>query len=205
MSGAAPTGRPRSTSRDQVQDVALALFVRDGFDETTVDDIAAAVGVTRRTLFRYFASKNDIVWGEFDRELERFALELGAGPDDEPLFAGLRRAILAFNSWPADGDDTIRARMELITTVPALQAHSAIRYADWCRVVAEHVGRRLGVPADDLVPETIASTALGTAMASYRHWVHHGGELLTHLERALDLMGAGFSDEALGLAPPAVG
>ncbi|WP_026909884.1 mycofactocin system transcriptional regulator [Patulibacter minatonensis] len=205
MSGPAPTGRPRSTSRDQVQDVALALFVRDGFEETTVDDIAAAVGVTRRTLFRYFASKNDIVWGEFDRELERFAAELRKSPADEPLFAGVRRAIVAFNSWPADGDESIRARMELITSVPALQAHSAIRYADWCRVVQDHVGERLGVGPDDLLPETIASTALGTAMASYRYWVSHGGELLTHLERALDLLGAGFSDEALGLAPPAAG
>ncbi|MGH2893561.1 MAG: TetR family transcriptional regulator, partial [Solirubrobacteraceae bacterium] len=69
-------GRPPRTSHDQLAGTALTLFVRDGFEETTLDDIATAVGVGRRTLFRYFSSKNDLVWGNFDGVLERLRAEL---------------------------------------------------------------------------------------------------------------------------------
>src|SRR4051812_41921439 len=63
-------GRPPVSSRAAIERVAFTLFARQGFDETTVEDIAAAAGISRRTFFRYFASKNDVVWGEFDRGLE---------------------------------------------------------------------------------------------------------------------------------------
>ena len=71
-------GRPPSTSRDHLAGIALALFVRNGFEETTLDDIASEVGVGRRTLFRYFSSKNDLVWGNFDGVLDRLRGELAA-------------------------------------------------------------------------------------------------------------------------------
>src|SRR5215208_2977879 len=71
-------GRPRTTSRDEVQRVALALFAERGFEETTLDDVAAAVGVSRRTLFRYYPSKNDIVWGEFGEQLKGLRSGLAA-------------------------------------------------------------------------------------------------------------------------------
>ncbi len=64
-------GRRPSTTREDVARAALDLFNRPGYDETTVDQIAAAVGVSRRTFFRYFESKRDVVWGEFDAELVR--------------------------------------------------------------------------------------------------------------------------------------
>ena len=66
-------GRPASTTREDVARAALELFARHGYDETTVDDIAAAVGISRRTFFRYYESKPDVVWGEFDAELVRLA------------------------------------------------------------------------------------------------------------------------------------
>jgi TetR/AcrR family transcriptional regulator, regulator of mycofactocin system len=65
------TGRRPSTSRAELERVALDLFTSRGFEETTVDDVAAAAGIGRRTFFRYYASKNDAVWGDFDAQLEK--------------------------------------------------------------------------------------------------------------------------------------
>ena len=59
---------------------ALDLFDRQGYEETTVDEIAAAVGISRRTFFRYYESKRDVVWGEFDAELVRLRDQLDGAP-----------------------------------------------------------------------------------------------------------------------------
>src|ERR1700689_4736598 len=72
-------GRRRVTSRAELEQTAFALFAAHGFDATTVDEIAAAAGIGRRTFFRYFPSKNDIPWGAFEDELDRMRVRLKAG------------------------------------------------------------------------------------------------------------------------------
>jgi len=78
---------------------ALELFARQGFEETTMDDIAVALGVGRRTLFRYFRSKNDMVWGDFDRVLRRLRAHLEAAPAQAPLMDALAEAVVASNRY----------------------------------------------------------------------------------------------------------
>jgi TetR/AcrR family transcriptional regulator, regulator of mycofactocin system len=192
-------GRPRTTSRHEVQRVALRLFAERGFEETTLDDIAAAVGVSRRTLFRYYPSKNDIVWGEFSEHLAGLRERLAAAPAGEPLMEVLRRAVVAFNDYGARELPELRIRMSLITSVPALQGHSMLRYQDWCDVIAEFVAVRLGRQPDDHLPQVIANAALGTAMATYRHWITHPeADLLMGLDEAFRLLAAGFEERSLG-------
>ena len=82
--------------------------------------------------------------------------------------------------------------MTLITTVPALQAHSALRYADWRGVVAEYVARRRGERPADLVPQTVAFAALGASMAAFSVWVEEGGDLEECLRAAYAALGSGF-------------
>jgi mycofactocin system transcriptional regulator len=173
--------------------VALELFERNGFDETTVEDIAAAVGISRRTLFRYFESKRDIVWGEFDIELVRLSEHLHGAPADELLMDVLRRAVVSTNRFGAGELDELRIRVNLISTVPALVAHSAVRYAEWRRVVAEFAAGRLGEEPDDLGPQTVAHAALGAAMAAFARWAHHDAEDLSgEVDRALRFLATGF-------------
>src|SRR4051794_12861571 len=127
---------PPATTHAEVACIALALFARDGFDATTMDDVAAAVGVGRRTLFRYYPSKNDLVWGEFDRVTEALRAHLDAARD-APLPTALRRAIVASNRYDAAELPTLRIRMRLIGSVPALQGHALRRYAAWRGIVTE--------------------------------------------------------------------
>jgi mycofactocin system transcriptional regulator len=186
-------GRRPSTTRAQIARVALGLFERNGFDETTVEDIADAVGISRRTLFRYFESKRDIVWGEFAVELVRLRQHLHEAPADEPLMDVLRRAVVSTNRFGAGELDELRIRVNLISTVPTLVAHSALRYAEWRQVVAEFAAERRGEGPDDLGSQTLAHAALGAAMAAFARWAHHDVEdLSVEVDRALRLLATGF-------------
>lgn len=189
---AASRGRPPITSRDSVGAVALDLFVQRGFEETTVDDIAAALRVGRRTVFRYYGSKNDIVWGEFDGVLDRMRADLDSCGDDVPVVDAVAAAAVSSNRYPAGQLPELRTRMLLITTVPALQAHSMLRYSAWRAVIAQYAASRWGVEPDDLEPQTLAYAALGASMAAFTTWAQTGGDLESLLRSAYVALGAGF-------------
>lgn len=188
----ATIGRPPSTTHEEIAAVALDLFARRGFEATSVADIAAAVGVERRTIFRYFPSKNDIVWGSFDAVIELLRGYLEEADETEPLVDALRRAAVLSNSYPDEQLPELRIRMTLITTVPALQAHSMLRYDAWRRPIAEWAAVRRGESPDDLGPELISRAALGASMAAFHRWVNHPGEDLGGcLDAAYRLLGEG--------------
>jgi mycofactocin system transcriptional regulator len=163
------------TSREEIERVAMRLFTRHGFDPTTVDDIAAAAGIGRRTFFRYYASKNDVVWGRFDEGLAELHESLQRTPAGVPLGDALRRAIVAFNALPTDEVDVHRQRMTLILTVASLQAHSTLMYSAWRDVVSTFVAQRLDVPADSLRPRLVGHLLLGAAVAAYEQWLADPG------------------------------
>lgn len=163
-------GRPASTSRAHLERTALRLFRERGFDATTVDELAEASGIGRRTFFRYYASKNDVVWGDFENGLAELRRHLEQDRE-RPLLDALRRAILAFNTVPDEHLDDHRQRMSLILRVPALQAHSTLRYADWRGVIAEHAAQHTGQPVTALLPQLVAYTCLGAALTAYEQWL----------------------------------
>ncbi|MDT5065176.1 MAG: TetR/AcrR family transcriptional regulator, regulator of mycofactocin system [Mycobacterium sp.] len=164
-------GRRRSTTQDHITDVALDLFASRGFDEVSVDDVANAAGIARRTLFRYYSSKNAIPWGDFDAYLDHMRDLLDAMPRDVAVSVALRSALLAFNSFDETETTIHRKRMRIILETAALQAYSMTMYAGWRGVVAAFVARRIGAKAEDLVPQTVAWTMLGVALSAYGHWL----------------------------------
>lgn len=166
-------GRPSATDHAAIERAAFALFEAQGFDATTMEQIADAVGVGRRTLFRYFPSKNDIPWGQFDLSLQRFREQLDALPDDVPLPEAVHGCVVAFNEFDEAALPQHRMRMRLILTTPALQAHSALRYEAWRAVISEYVARRLGESADSAVPRLVGHVSLALAVASYERWLAH--------------------------------
>src|SRR5262245_65835477 len=101
MSVAAPAarrgrrGRPPGTSRRELELIALRLFTAQGFEETTIEQIAAEAGVSRRAFFRYFASKPDVLWGQFDTEVAAIRALLDQVPAGLPVRAAARQAVVA--------------------------------------------------------------------------------------------------------------
>jgi mycofactocin system transcriptional regulator len=191
----ARVGRRRSTTQDHITAVALDLFASRGFDDVSVDDVAHAAGIARRTLFRYYPTKNAIPWGDFDAHLELMRDLLGEVPPDVPVGTALRSVLLAFNSFDVAETARHRQRMRVILETAALQAHSMTMYAGWRAVVAAFVARRLGVDPTDLVPQTIAWTMLGVALSAYEHWLaDESVSLAQSLGDAYDTVSTGLAE-----------
>ena len=128
---AAAPGRPAATSRGELERICLEIFSAQGFDVTSIDEIAAAAGIGRRTFFRYFKSKNDAVWGEFDTQLDAFARWFAGCPLEVPVVEAIRGGVVAFNSFDGQAAESLRSRMRLILRAPSLQAYAPLRYAAW--------------------------------------------------------------------------
>jgi mycofactocin system transcriptional regulator len=190
-------GRRRSTTTDHIANVAIDLFTARGFDEVSVDDVAEAAGIARRTLFRYYPSKNALPWGDFDAHLDHMRDLLNELDPDVPVEQALRTALLAFNSFDAQETARHRQRMRVILETAALQAYSMTMYAGWRAVVAAFVAQRLGAKVEDLVPRTVAWTMLGVALSAYENWLADESVSLTQaLGDAFDTVSDGLT--ALG-------
>jgi mycofactocin system transcriptional regulator len=196
-------GRPRSTSRRALEIVALRLFAEHGFDETTVDEIASEAGVSRRTFFRYFPSKNAVLMGEFDEEIETIRRLLAAADPATPMMDAVREAVVTANHYRAEDVPELRSRMNLLGTVPALHAASSVQYAAWERVVSEFVGARLGQPANSLYPLAVGRATLAVCRSAYDRWAERADEdLQRYLDVALRALALGFDEGKL--PPPAL-
>ena len=115
------TKSSQQTSVESIEKAALEVFAERGFEETTVEEIASAAGISRRTFFRYFASKNDIPFGNFPVLLHELEKWLSTVPEDRPMFDVMAEAVLRFNRVHSDGPVAHRERMELIMHTPALR------------------------------------------------------------------------------------
>jgi TetR/AcrR family transcriptional regulator, regulator of mycofactocin system len=169
----------RADLRARIEKAALDLFSLKGFEQVTVDDVAAEAGISRRTFFRYFATKADAVWGHFAAHVARLE-ELLSGPDDgRSVLDRVCAAYVEVNDYAEADLPVLRERMRLILTEPALLAHSELRYAEIDRVVAEHVARRTGTRPDALLPRLVATTTRAAATTAFEVWLADGRTRLT--------------------------
>ena len=148
-----------------------------------MEEIADAVGVGRRTLFRDYGSKDEILWGDFASALREFRKILSALPKDISLVEALHRGVVQFNHFGPDAYPLHYQRMKLIVNNPALKVHSSRQYGEWRAIVAEYVAARIGSEANAPFPKTIAYLCLGVALAAYEHWLD---DRTVELEDAFD-------------------
>jgi TetR/AcrR family transcriptional regulator, regulator of mycofactocin system len=198
-------GRPPSTSRRELRLISLRLFAERGFDNTTIEQIAAEAGVSERTFFRYFTTKASVLWEEFETEVETIRSALASVPDDVPLMDAVRDAVVAANHYQAGDVPEMRMRMHLIATVPALSFSAAEHYEAWELAISEFAGRRLGQPAGSLYPLAIGRTTLAACRAAYDRWSARADDDLTaYLDAALSALASGFAPDSLRLPPARV-
>ncbi len=175
------TKSSQQTSVESIEKAALEVFAERGFEETTVEEIASAAGISRRTFFRYFASKNDIPFGNFPVLLHELEKWLSTVPEDRPMFDVMAEAVLRFNRVHSDGPVAHRERMELIMHTPALRANSALRNADYLAVLARYAARRMREPVGSFGPQLVGHVSHGVTMAVYEEWLRDESSDLAEL------------------------
>jgi AcrR family transcriptional regulator len=166
--------RKKARTRAAIQRHALRLFREQGYQTTTVEQIAAAADISPSTFFRYFPTKEAVVLqDEYDPMIiEAFK---SVPPDLSPI-AALRRAIgQVFSQLPEESLERVRDRTELIRTVPELRAAMLEEFARNVQMIAELVAERVGRRPDDLAVRTLAGALVGAVMAAMLSWVEGSG------------------------------
>jgi AcrR family transcriptional regulator len=166
--------RKQQFVREAIWDAATDLFAERGFDETTVDDIAQAAGVSRRSFFRYFASKSDLM----AHAMMNYGAELTAAIDDCPQTYSLsevfRETVLQVAERSAAHPRTQKI-MEIVAKYPAARAAELSRLGEVQTLIAEAFARRCRKGAeDDLTPSILAGLTLHVLAVAFRSWFDQG-------------------------------
>ncbi len=167
-------GRPADVDPDRVALVALRHFAAHGYETTTMDEIAALAGVGRRTLFRYFPSKPDLVWGGLEPVVRRMHEVLDAAPADERLRDVIARAITESLDLGPEGIEATRFRLRLMASDPALIGFGLTRLGANRDILAEFIARRLGIPPEALRAQVLADAISSANFSALLWWATRG-------------------------------
>jgi len=188
--------RKKAETLDALASAALRLADQLGPDRVTVDEIAAAAGVSARTFFNYFATKEDAIVGSSESSAARVVQELAARPAAEPPVDALRAAVHASaDHLQADPDDWI-IRHRLVSRYPALAARYAARLAAVEHELLLEVARRTKLDPDvDTYPAVVVSAALAAARVALTVWQERErrGSLPALFDEVFDQLASGFT------------
>ena len=178
--------RRRYRTRRAIQAQALRLFAAKGFQATTIEEIAAAAEMAPRTFFRYFPTKEEVVfWSEYQPTLAGF---VAARPDDEPALEALHHGIVdALTAiWDQDGERMME-RLRLAFRTPALHPRMRQQEAGWAAQLAEILADRLGERPDNLQIRIIAAAVAAAVWVAIEEWQAQDGreELGALIDQAL--------------------
>jgi AcrR family transcriptional regulator len=169
--------RKKQRVREEIIAAALEHFAKDGFDATTIDDIVRDVDVSRRTFFRYFETKEDVVTAWFEKSRAGLREALESRPLDESPVESLRWAFTyVAGAYEADRAEVLLVE-RLVATTASLRGRKQQRIAEQARLLSEVFAERLGMdPERDLAPRLIGKVAMAAANAAFETWVAGGGK-----------------------------
>ncbi len=179
----------KERTREAIQREALRLIAEQGYEATTCEQIAAAAEVSPATLFRYFATKEDVVLQDvYDPLIAEAVRTRPAG--EAPLTAVRRGLADAFDHVYQADLEAIRQRTALVLSVPALRARTREQQESLVRHLADALGERAGATGRALDAEiagTVVAAAVGVAV---ERWALRGGDLPSYVDAALVAVGA---------------
>lgn len=182
--------RTRRAVQKEIGDAALGLFASRGYDATTIDDIAAAVGMSQRSVFRYFATKEEIVVGKLNLGANDMLDILRARPAGEPAWTSLRRLFDVVGT--PDRQEVLKPIQRVVFETPALLAVYLQKLHSTQDAVVEALldrAQAAGTPyaADDPAPRALTAAAFGCLVAAQHAWLASAtnGSLASYIDRAM--------------------
>ena len=174
--GTSAWDRQRSAVRSELTQTAITMFIERGFDTTTIDEIVAAVGVSRRTFFRYFGTKEDVVLGDLADRGAIIAKALAARPADEDPWEALRSAYISSGESTALDDATALAIGRMLLATPSLRARLHEKRRGWHDAFVPIIAERMGEPHGRRRATAIVAAALACLDTASELWIAADGD-----------------------------
>jgi AcrR family transcriptional regulator len=171
----APPGlreRKQQQTRERLTRMAMALFRERGFEATTLDDIAAAADISRRSFFHYFASKEDVVFAWQEEITAALIAAVAARPTAESMLTAAENAILTMVRQLEPGEAIAMAQLKRDN--PALQARDQVKYEKLERALADALAKRTGHKTEKLKARLVAMIATGAMRIGGELWATEG-------------------------------
>ena len=185
----------KAATKHAIQDHALRLFVEKGYDATTVEEIAAAAGVSHMTFFRYFPRKEDVVeYDEYDPLLEDL---IAARPPDEAPITAVHNALrVGLQQVLSTDREALLIRTRLILDNPVLRSRNLVAQDTTRDLFARALARRGGLAEPDLAATVQASAALGAIAPALTTWAEDGeADLIALIDSAFTALESGVSPQ----------
>jgi AcrR family transcriptional regulator len=186
----------RERNAREIQQTAMSLFAERGYAAVTVEDIAGEAGISERTFFRYFASKDHLLVAEASRRIEVIHESLTGQPDDLDAWTALRNAVLDQSTSEEHIGRNAAIWAHLTKEAPALLAKMIMHGAlEGTHNIEVELARRLGVPDTDALPDVMMRVTLAAVQSAYLRWLEDDGtaSLVDLTAEALDLVGDGLA------------
>jgi AcrR family transcriptional regulator len=168
--------RKKLATRLALEEAAMRLFTEKGFDGTTVEEIADAADVSARTFFRYFATKDEVLFGDHEPRLEAMRQLLDARPADEPVMASLEALLRALGDLLVEHRERALVQSEVSRTRVQILGLFRQHQEEMNEVIAAFVATRLSSEGQvRMRARVVASAAMGAYLAAGAEWVRSGG------------------------------
>jgi AcrR family transcriptional regulator len=185
----------RRSTHEALRQAALKSFVRKGFTNVTVTELAAEAGVTERTFFRHFPTKEAVLFQDYETQLEWLAEALAQRPASESLFDAVLASVAAFPHDLEVVRQAATARAELISA-ERIEGHLRVVQSSFARMLTDFVRNRNQDAANIDLGAEVAGSALAAALVvAVENWGRNGcaGDLGELVAASLGLLRSGLA------------
>jgi AcrR family transcriptional regulator len=172
-------------TRSSIEEAALQLFTERGYDQTDVAAIAERAGVSRRTFFRHFGSKSEVVFGDEHRVPDELRTSMHQESPTTSACQAVAGAVLKLAASFEERHERTLPRARLISATTELLQHGLLLQRRWADVLADELARRAGRPGPTVEDRVVGTWGIGAYAAAIEEWIVLGTGLTSLAEVAL--------------------